>query len=74
MRVFVATGDQAGLARLVEASTMTGTFVAQEMMKPNWFVFTPKLGPLVRITGFGRNHNAVGRPPKVEVQPVVPGK
>jgi hypothetical protein len=29
---------------------------------------------LFRISGFGRNHCAVGRSPNVVAQPVVPGK
>lgn len=64
----------AGLARLVQASTTTDRFVAQEMMKPNSLVRTPKLGPSFRITGFASDHSAVGRPPNGECQPVVPGK
>ena len=50
-RVLVATGDQVGLAKRVQASTTTGRFVDQEMMKPNPLALTPKLGAVVRITG-----------------------
>ena len=74
MRVFVLTGDQTELTKFVLASTTTDRFVAQEMIKPNPLVCTPNLGPLVRNTGFGSNHGAVWRPPKVVSQPVVPGK
>jgi hypothetical protein len=63
-----------GLARLVQASTTTGMLVAQEMVKPNQLVFTPRLGPLFRINGFGRNHNAVGKSPYTMSQPLVPGR
>ncbi len=55
MRVFVLTGDQTGLARVVEASTTTEAFVAQEILQPNWFVGTLKLGVVVRITGYGKH-------------------
>src|ERR1039458_5962869 len=47
-RVLVRTGNQAGLARLVQASTTTEMLVAQEMMKPNWLDFTPKLEQIGR--------------------------
>ena len=40
-------------------------FVAHEMMKLNALVCTPKLGPIVRITGLGRYQGAVGRPENV---------
>jgi hypothetical protein len=49
VRVLVATGDQSGWAGFVQASTTTGMFVAQEMMKPNRLVRTPKLGPLPKL-------------------------
>ena len=58
IRVFVDTGDQTGLARVVEASTTTDAFVAHEMRKPNWFGLMPRL--LFSISGLGRNHCAVG--------------
>ena len=45
------TGDQMGLANVVEASTTTEAFMVQEIMKPNRLVCTPKLGAVVRITG-----------------------
>jgi len=44
VRVFVATGDQIGLTRFVEASTTTVRFVFPEMMNPNPFVLMPNLG------------------------------
>ena len=68
------SGDQMGLAKSGQASTTTGMFVAQEMMKPNPLVCTPKLGPLFRIRGFGSHPNAVGRPANVVPQPAVPGR
>ena len=74
MRVLVRTGDQIGLARSVQASTTTEMFVAQEMMKPNPLVRTPKLGPLFRINGYGSDHSAVGRSANVGPQPAVPGR
>jgi hypothetical protein len=49
-------------------------FVAQEMMKPNPLVRTPKLGPLFRINGYGSDHSAVGRSANVGPQPAVPGR
>jgi len=61
MRELVLTGDQVGLAAFVQASTTTGMLVAQEMMKPNALVCTPKLGLLLRINGVGNSHAAVGR-------------
>ena len=74
MRVFILTADQKGLASVVEDSTTTEEFVAQEMMKPNLLVWMPKLGQLVRIKGYGSTHGAVGRPQNVVPQPVVPGR
>src|ERR1017187_1296619 len=73
--VFVLTGSQTGLARFVQAPTVTGTLVAQEMVKPNCPDCTPKSGPLLRISGWGRHHGAVGRPVLAETlsQPRVPG-
>jgi hypothetical protein len=71
--VFVATGDQIEVAISVAASMTTERLVAQETINPKAFVCTPKPG-LLRIRGFGRNHAAVGRAPKVEDQPAVPGK
>ena len=72
--VLVDIGHQTGLDRLVQAYTTTELFVAQEMRKPNRLVRTPKEGPLLKIIGYGRYHNAVGRPPNIEPQPVVPGR
>jgi hypothetical protein len=43
MRVFVLIGDHVGLASVVLASTMTGMFVAHEMMKPNQVVFCQRV-------------------------------
>jgi len=70
--VFVLMADQMGLDRLEEASTTTGTFLAQEIPKPNPLVCIPALP--FRIRGFESNHNAVGRPANVALQPVAPGK
>ena len=76
MRVFVLTGTQVGLAGFVQAFTTTEVLVAQDTMKPNWLVCAPKLGPLFRMRGFGRNHNAPERPTadKNGPHPMVPGK
>ena len=71
MRVLVLTGSQTGLARFVEASTTRTRLLAQVMVNPNRFVRTPKLGSLVWTSGC---QSAVGRPPNVAPQPVVPGK
>ena len=68
------TEDQFGAVRLSLASTTTETFVAHEMRKPNVFVCIPKFGASVRITGFGSDHGAVGRPVNIVAQPEVPGK
>ena len=62
MSMFVLTGDQARFAGSLLASTTTGMFVAQEMIKPNLFVWTPKLERKSKITGFGNAHCAVGKP------------
>ena len=70
----VLTGCHTELERFVQASTTTDAFVAQEIVKPKWLVCTPKLGPLFKISGFGSNHNAVGKTPNFAPQPVVPGK
>ncbi len=69
-RVLVETGDHVGLVRSVAASTTTALSPAQEMVNPNLFVWTPKLGSLVWPCGF---HRAVGRSPKFVPQPVDPG-
>ena len=55
-------------------SAATAAFAAQEMMKPNPLVCRPKLEDVIRISGFGSRHNAVGHPPKIAPQPVVPGR
>lgn len=49
-------------------------FVAQEMPKPNWLVWIPKLGGVVSVTGYARNHGAVGRSAQVGSPPMVPGR
>ena len=69
--MFVATGAQAGRERSEHSSTTTVIPAAQSMVKPNWLVRTPKPGPLAAICG---SHGEVGSPPKVLLQPVVPGK
>ena len=58
--MFVLTGVQVVSSRFVRASTTTGMLVAQEIMKPNSLLFTPKLERFSRISGLGRNHSAVG--------------
>ena len=49
MRMLVFSGIQLGLASSEEASTTTSMFVAQEMMKPNPLVWTPKPVPLATL-------------------------
>jgi len=71
--VLVLMGVQAGWVRSAVASTTTERLVAQEIVNPNWLVRMPKFGPVVRTRGFGSDQTAVGRSPKVEPQPVVPG-
>ena len=60
MRFVVASGVHAGLDRLVQAWTTTGALSAPAMVKPNPLFCAPKLGLLVRITGEGGVHCAVG--------------
>ncbi len=71
MRVLVPTGDQAGLARFVQASTTMTRPLVPVTVNPNRFVRTPKPGPLVCACGF---HSTVGRSANVGPQPVVPGR
>ena len=74
MRVLVPTESQMGLAGFVQASTTTWRLVAQEMVNPNRLVGAPKLEPLFRINGFGRNHSAVPSVLNEGPQPKVPGR
>ncbi len=74
VRALVETGDQVGGLKVVLASTTRELFVPQEMVKPKQFVCTPKVETVVRITGCGSSNWAVGRSPKVVLQPVVPGR
>ncbi len=57
--VLVATGDQTGAVRFVQASTASEAFVAHEILKPKLLVCTPKAGGRFKIVGVGRNQNAV---------------
>ncbi len=74
VRVLVLMGDQTGLNRVVAASITTEAFVAQEMRKAKPLVWMPKFGGVVSMIGYGRSHCAVGHPPKLLSQPVVPGR
>jgi len=74
VRVLVPSGNQMEPDKFVQTSTTTAMFVAQEMMKLNPLVCTPKSELWFRISGFGSTHGAVGRSSNVTPQPVVPGR
>ena len=75
MRVLVLTGNQVELTMSVEASTTTGTFVAQEIVKQQIVVTGAILAMMsLSFTGFGSDHTAVERPAKLGPHPLVPGR
>jgi hypothetical protein len=63
VKVFVASGTQAGFSRLVVASMTTVIPFAQMLVNSDPFVPVPKADPLVEIRG---NQSAVGEPSNVE--------
>ncbi len=71
LRGTVAKVYQIGFERSEQTSTVTGTIVAHEIVKPSPLVEW-SIVPL-RIVGYGRYQTAVGHPAKVVPQPVVPG-
>ena len=77
--VLVPTGTQIGLVRLVAASTTTSALVAQEILKPNWLFWTPKLrreaqDHWIWKIPWCRRATAKGRPPARGPRQVIDGR